>query len=223
MSVRIRHPERLIYPESDGKPMGENTIQVKWIISLYNGLEATFRDRPDVFIAADLFWYPVYGDPTIITAPDVMVVIGRPKGERGSYKQWEEGNLAPQVVFEVLSPSNTTLDRDDKLEHYRRYGVEEYYEYDPYGHALRAWTRRRKQLVSVADANGFVSPRLGIRFGVPGTESMTVFRPAGRPFRSYLEILAEAEAQQQRAENERKRVEVLAAKLRQLGVDPDQV
>lgn len=216
MSVRIRHPEKLTYPESDGQPMGENTIQVKWIINLYTGLEGVFRDRPDVFVAADLFWYPVYGDPTIVTAPGVMVVIGRPKGDRGSYKQWEEGNVAPQVVFEVLSPSNTTQDRDNKFEHYRQYGVSEYYEYDPYGHALRVWTRRRKQFTPVTDVSGFVSPHLGVRFEVPGTEPMKVFGPDGKAFRSNLELLADAEA-------ERRRAEALAARLRELGVDPDQV
>lgn len=223
MLLRIRHPEKLIYPESDGKPMGENTIQVKWIISLYNGLEAVFRDRPDVFVAADLFWYPVYGDPTYAQAPDVMVVVGRPKGDRPSYKQWEEGNVAPQVVFEILSPSNTAEEREKKFNFYQRHGVEEFYEYDPYNNRLQVWLRKRKKLVPVETVDGFVSPRLGIRFAVPGTEPMTVFRPDGRPFRSYLEILAEAEAQQQRAENERKRAEALAARLRQLGVDPDQV
>jgi Uma2 family endonuclease len=40
-------------------------------------------------------------------APDVMVVFGRPKGERRSYRQWQEGNIAPQVVFEILSSGNT--------------------------------------------------------------------------------------------------------------------
>ncbi len=32
-----------------------------------------------------------------------MVVFGRPKGDRGSYKQWLENQIAPQVVFEILS------------------------------------------------------------------------------------------------------------------------
>jgi Uma2 family endonuclease len=216
MLVRIRHPEKLIYPETDGQPMGENTIQVKWIIELFNGLQAVFRDRPDVFVAANLFWYPVHGDPTTVLAPDVMVALGRPKGDRPSYKQWEEGGVAPQAVFEVLSPGNTTDEMDNKRKFFRRYGVEEYYEYDPYIHKLRVWQRSGRKLVAVKDVNGFVSLRLGIRFAVPGTEPMTVFRPDGRPFRTYLQLLADAEAQQQRAA-------ALAAKLRELGVDPDTV
>ncbi len=36
-----------------------------------------------------------------------MVAFGRPKGERGSYQQWKENNIPPQVVFEILSPGNT--------------------------------------------------------------------------------------------------------------------
>lgn len=56
-----------------------------------------------------LLWYPVESHPEIRTAPDVLVVFGRPKGHRGSYKQWEEDNIPPQVVFEILSPGLIAL------------------------------------------------------------------------------------------------------------------
>jgi len=237
MLVRIRHPEKLIYPETDGQPMGENTIQVRWIITLFNGLEALVRDRHDVFVASNLFWYPVHGDPTYCLAPDVMVAFGPRKGDRPSYKQWEEGRVAPQVVVEILSPSNTIDERVGKLKFYRRNGCEEYYEYDPYGHKLRVWARNGKTFAPVKDVNGFVSPRLGVRFVVPGTEPMTVVGPDGRPFRTYLDLVAEAEAQQERlaeeskradgerkrAESERTRADAFAARLRELGIDPDTV
>ena len=60
-----------------------------------------------------------------------MVVFGRPKGDRGSDKQWEEENIAPQVVFEILSPGNRLKEMNKKLLFYQQYGVEEYYIYDP--------------------------------------------------------------------------------------------
>lgn len=41
-------------------------------------------------------------------------------------------------------------------------------------------------------------------------------RPDGSPFRTYLELLTDAEAERERADR-------LAAKLRALGVDPDAV
>jgi hypothetical protein len=91
MAVVTSRKEQIVYPESDGKPMADNTKQFRWIVTLEGGFEALFRDREDVFVAGDLFWYPVEGRPDIRMAPDVMIVFGRPKGDRPSYKQWEEG------------------------------------------------------------------------------------------------------------------------------------
>jgi len=212
MLVRIRHPEKLIYPETDGKPMGENTIQFQWIITLFHGLENLFFDRPDVFVAADLFWYPVKGDPTTVLAPDIMVVVGRPKGHRSSYKQWEERKVAPQVVFEIESPGNTAKEKAAKKAFYREFGVEEFYEYDPEADDLQIWLRAGKQLKAVKDVDGFVSPRLGVRFEPPAGGALRVVRPDGRPFLTYEQMITEAE-----------RAHKLAAKLRELGVDPDRL
>ena len=223
MLVRIKHPERLIYPESDGKPMGENTLQFQWIITLFRGLENLFFDDPNVFVAADLFWYPVNGDPTTALAPDLMVVLGRPKGHRPSYKQWEEKKVAPQVVFEIESPGNTSKEWAAKRRFYGRYGVEEFYRYDPEAGTLDAWLRSGagKPLRAVKETDGLVSPRLGVRFDVPTDGPLRVIRPDGRPFLTYHELITEAEVQQRRADEEQRRAEKLAAKLRALGIDPD--
>ncbi len=99
-------PPAVEYPDSDGLPMAENTLQFKWIVLVKEGIEAVFAQNPTVFVAGDLFLFPIEGDPTIRTAADVLVALGRPKGNRGSYKQWEENGVAPQVVFEILSPGN---------------------------------------------------------------------------------------------------------------------
>ena len=72
------------YPDSDGQPMAENTLQYRWIVTIEGNLDRLFHARPDVFVAGDLLWYPVQGDPTIRMAPDALVVFGRPKGDRGS-------------------------------------------------------------------------------------------------------------------------------------------
>ena len=133
MSLLISKPPRpaIIYPDSDGQPMAENTQQYEWIVTIKGNLDIHFLDRSDVFVAGDLLWYPVEGDPKIRTAPDTMVVFGRPKGHRGSYRQWEEGGIAPQVVFEILSPGNRPGKMGEKFQFYDRFGVEEYYIYDP--------------------------------------------------------------------------------------------
>jgi Uma2 family endonuclease len=131
----------IIYPDSDGEPIADNTIQFRWLTVIQYNLAWLFAENPDVFVAGDLLWYPVEGNNKLRQAPDVMVVFGVAKGDRGSYQQWKEKNIAPQVVFEILSPGNTTKEMNRKLLFYDRYGVEEYYLYDPDSNRLTGWLR----------------------------------------------------------------------------------
>ena len=140
-TTRLTAPEEIEYPESDGEPMAENTEQYDWITLIEEGLDDVFRDDPNVFVAADLFWYPVQGNNKIRRAPDVMVAIGRPRGRRGAYLQWREAGIAPQVVFEILSPGNRGAELAFKFQFYETYGVEEYYVYDPDDNTLEGWLR----------------------------------------------------------------------------------
>lgn len=224
------------YPESDGQPMAENTEQYDWIVKIKENLEILFADRPDVFVAGDLLWYPV-ADRRVSgpIAPDVMVAFGRPKGRRGCYKQWEEGGIAPQVVFEILSPANSRKEMADKLAYYDLYGVEEYYLYDPDTHRFEVWMRQGGSLQSIRHLNGWTSPRLGIRFALT-PKTLEIFDPRGGPFLSPVELARRAERERVRAESEAARAEAqaaiaarehqraerLAERLRALGIDPDQ-
>jgi Uma2 family endonuclease len=227
--ISSTHSSEVIYPESDGQPMADNTKQFRWIVVIQQNLEWLFADHPDVFVAGDLLWYPVEGAPQICTAPDVLVVFGRSKGDRGSYRQWQEDNIAPQVVFEILSPSNTLTEMSKKQVFYNRYGVEEYYLYDPDDNDLSGWLRVGGDLDVIDPIDQWVSPRLGIRFDGSGTE-LRILRPDGNPFLSYVEIAQRAEQAEERAEQERSRAEQaeeradqLAARLRSLGIDPDTI
>ena len=191
----------VIYPDSDGNPMADNTRQFDYIVMIQGGLAALFADRPDVFVAGDLLWYPVEGDNQTRAAPDAMVVFGRPPGYRGSYIQHREDHIAPQVAFEVLSPSNSRAEMRRKLEFYDRYGVEEYYEYDPDRGELRGWLRREGRLEPIARMENWVSPRLGVRFTLEGTE-LVLYRPDGRRFETFVELEQRAEAERQRGREE---------------------
>src|SRR5207248_2716125 len=149
----------VLYPDSDGKPMADNTKQARWIFVLYGNLAALFRAVADVFVAADLLWYARLGEDEKPTAPDVMVVFGRPKGDRGSYRQWEENDIPVTVAFEVLSPSNDVLEMADKLAFYDENGVEEYYVYDPDKNTLLVYTRGQAALRRVHFKGQYTSPR----------------------------------------------------------------
>jgi Uma2 family endonuclease len=234
----------IFYPESDGRPMADNTEQFRWIVYIKEGMDWLFADRPDVFVAGDLLWYPVQGD-TANKAPDTMVVFGRPKGKRGSYIQHRENSIAPQVVFEVRSPSNTRGNLIDTFDFYQEHGVEEYYLYDPDAGTLKGYFRSggvAAPLVQIAQMEGWESPRLGVRFGLDKPGNLQLWRPDGNPFESYQEIaeraqreaqradLAERQAEQERerANQERRareqseqRAQAFAERLKALGIDPD--
>jgi Uma2 family endonuclease len=225
----------IVYPESDGMPMADNTLQFRWIVTIQGGLDALFRHDPNAFVAGDLLWYPVEGHPEIRTAPDALVVFGRPKGYRGSYQQWLEDNVAPQVVFEVLSPGNRAGELMRKFRFYDRYGVEEYYVFDPDHNELTGWRRADSSLEEISDLANWVSPLLGIRFDLSG-EELRILGPDGEPFASYLELAAQRDRERQEKEQAQlqatqaerqaneaaQRVERLAAQLRALGIEPEQ-
>jgi Uma2 family endonuclease len=212
----------VIYPDSDGQPMANNTKQFRWILVIQQNLDWLFADNPDVFVAGDLFWYPVEGRPNIVNAPDVMVVFGRPKGDRGSYQQWNEEDIAPQVVFEILSPSNSQDEMDRKLLFYDRYGVEEYYIYDPDRNRLRGWLRGEDGLDVIPQMADWVSPRLGIRFAL-SQESWEFYRPNGERFLSYVEISQRFEEERQRAEKAEQARRDAIPRLLGMGLSVEQV
>ena len=255
--------ESIVYPESDGKPLADNTIQFRLITTIHTELDAQL---PDTFVAADLLWYPISGDSNTSAAPDVMVAFGRPKGERRSYKQWLEDDVAPQVVFEIASLSNTIGELEDKkFKFYRKHGVEEYYLFDPDRQTLKGWLRDaessdagssdadssdagssdadssdagssdaessdagssdadsldEESLQPIAQMNGWVSPRLKVRFEVEEGE-LQLYRPDGRRFTTPTESLERAERAEERAERAETQAAIFAERLRELGVKPE--
>ncbi|MFO0927342.1 MAG: Uma2 family endonuclease [Gemmataceae bacterium] len=205
MSTPVPASSPIVYPSSDGKRMAENTKQARWIVVLYGNLSALFADRPDVFVAADNLWYPVEGRDDAL-APDVYLVFGRPKGDRPSYMQWQEGDIPLTVAFEIRSPSNDDKEMADKRAFYEEYGVDEFYDYDPDTNRLQIWIRSGSVLLRHRKVDGFVSPRLGIRFVLTRPE-MTVYHPDGRPFLTFEQVEQARADAEQRAEQERSRAE----------------
>lgn len=240
------------YPSCDGQPMAENTEHFDWIAKFKANLELLFAQDPQVFVAGDLLWYPVEGDPKQRQAPDTMVVFGRPKGPRSSYLQWREAGIAPQVVVEILSPGNRFGEMLKKFQFYDRFGVEEYYLYDYGRNELTVWVRspETSQLAEVEFGQTWTSPRTAVQFHL-SADRLALIRPDGRPFLSFVELDQErqaavdlasqerqraeqerqrteqerqrAEQERQRAEQERQRADRLAALLRAQGINPDQL
>jgi Uma2 family endonuclease len=194
--------------------MADNTEQYQWIAKLVTNLKQIPREQT-AFVAGDLLWYsvPVQQDEQPpCQAPDVLVALGRPQGRRGSYHQWEEDGIAPQVVFEIISPSNTAREMAAKQSFYIQYGVLEFYFYDPDSHDFWGMVRHTttENLQPIMSLNlPWVSPLLGVRFEM-FEEGLAVYYPSGELFKD-PEVLERDQAQA--------KLERAIAKLQAAGLD----
>jgi Uma2 family endonuclease len=207
----------VLYPDSDGKPMADNTKQYRWIVRLVTNLKQLLQGQT-AFVAGDLLWYPIQVEqpPAPCQAPDVMVVLGRPDGDRGSYKQWDEDNLAPQVVFEIISPSNSATEISQKQGFYDRHRVLEMFFYDPdsfeFWGLIRQTADERPTLLTRLNLP-WTSPTLGIKFDM-FDDGLAVFYPNGERFKDPEELFQERDQVRQTLDR-------ALAKLREMGIDPD--
>ena len=210
--VRIPIAPDILYPDSHDNLIAENTIQYRWIVRLVTNLKRLLNNQA-AFVAGDLLWYPlqVESPPIPAQAPDVMVVLGRPEGERSSYKQWEEDNIAPQVIFEIISPRDSAKAMLAKQSFYKAHGVLELFFYDPEVHDFLGFVRPdSSQDFSPLTPTNFpwVSPSLGIRFDW-FESSLAIFYPGGEAFKDPETFIEERDR--------------AFAKLREFGVDPEQL
>lgn len=219
------------YPESDGRPMADNTVHARWIKLFWDNLGRVVDD----FVAADLLWYPVKGDNKTRVAPDVLVALGRPKGDRGSYRTWDEDGVPVTIVVEVRSPSNSWPELMRKLGFYQTHGVSEYWVIDPDAATAHAFVRGDDDSLDlIGSEDGFTSPLLGIEVRKDG-DTLSAWHADGTPFTDMHQEFERAErekeranaekeranAEEGRANAEKERADRLAAKLAALGIDLD--
>lgn len=140
-TVNVPRTSQVIYPDSDGKPMGETPRHVRVLIDSYETLDVHFQDDPDIFIAADMFLYYVKGQPSKNVSPDVFWCKGVPKNkvpERRTYKLWEERGVGPDWILEVTSKSTRHEDTQIKFHLYQDIlKVKEYFLFDPFEEFLQ--------------------------------------------------------------------------------------
>jgi Uma2 family endonuclease len=197
----------IYYPESDGKRMAYSTFHARVMVTIYHNLSKLFAQH---FVAIDLLWYPIENNKKKSLAPDIMVALGRPRKDVGCYKQWEQENVPPQVVFEILSPGNRPKEMKNKLEFYEQYGVQEYYLYDPEKQIMQGYIREGTRLETIPTMESWQSPLLKIWFRTNETSNWWFYLPNGQPFLTYEEIDKNAEFLAKWLEVEKRRVEAEA-------------
>ncbi len=241
MTISVEYIPTLIeYPDEDGKPMAEGDVQCSYLIYARSALRLYFQNRPDVYVAGNLFIYYEQGNPESVIAPDVFVIFGVEKRDRRTYKTWEEQDKTPDFVLEITSKTTRTKDQGAKKGIYAFLGIREYFQYDPTGDYLTP----QLQGLRLVEGNYFPVPTntladgtlslpsevLGLELRVKSGE-MRFYDPATKQnLLTYEEEAAarvqaqaaqqQAQAAQQQAEE---RAQRLAAKLRELNIDPDQI
>lgn len=136
MIATLKPKPEVEYPTSDGKPMAETELHWREIMELVYILDRLYKDRKDVYIAGNNFFYYKEGDPKACFAADAYVVFGVSKEKRDCYKLWEEGDHVPSIIFEFTSRSTRVEDTQKKRDVYANLGVPEYFLYDPYAEYL---------------------------------------------------------------------------------------
>ncbi|NEP14402.1 MAG: Uma2 family endonuclease, partial [Symploca sp. SIO2C1] len=123
-------------------------------------------------------------------------------------------------------------DEKEKPQTYAQMGVSEYFQYDPTGDYLKPRLKGRRLgkqgyqiLTSEPNEKGilvFPSEVLGLEMHLFADGRLRFFNPeSGEYLRTPQESEQERLLERQRAEQERQRAERLAARLRELGIDPD--
>jgi Putative restriction endonuclease len=200
----------IYYPESDGKPMVGADWQAEALCLLVGNLKLLLKDA---YVAMDIFWYPVQKVPSIVASPDLLVAFGRSPERRSSYRQWNEDNIPPHVVFEIQSPGNKQQEMAAKLKFYEKYGVQEYYVYYAKKEVMQGYIRQGDNLVEIDNMDGWQSPLMKIWFrkeitvnGRRRKVNWHFFLPNGEPFQTHGDaiLLANDEKlRRQLAETER--------------------
>ena len=220
---------------------------------LIEGLDTWLEQRQDGYVGGNMFIYYSQAQikSQDFKGPDFFAVTGVPKRERKSWVVWQE-EKSPDVVIELLSESTAQYDKTEKKLIYQdKLRVSEYYWFDPWNpsdfvgfHLIKG----KYEPKSFTEQGWLISDALELALirwsGNYRNVETTWLRwatlegeilPTGQELAQQERQRAEearqraeqerqrAEQERQRAEQEKVRADRLAAKLRELGIDPDRV
>jgi Uma2 family endonuclease len=212
--------EDVIFPPGDlysDEPPLETELHLRQIILLLKCLEWLWRDRNDFYVAGNLtiYYSPQQRKSSDFRGPDFFVVLGTQRKTRKSWVVWQEEGKYPNVIIEILSPKTAIVDREDKKKIYQdTFRTPDYFWFDPdtlefVGFHLVDGTY---QPLEPNSEGQLWSQQLGLYLGVI-QQKLRFFTAEGELVPTPEEV----------AESETQRADRLAAKLRELNIDPDTI
>jgi Uma2 family endonuclease len=221
-------PSSAELPDSDDTPVDneDQNFLPNFLLFL---LHLIWADRNDWYFGADMGIYHTTGvNPRVPVVPDGFLSLGVERRKQGksrrSYVTWEENYVAPILTLEVVSwtPGG---EYEEKLDIYAKLGVLYYIIYNP-----EYWQRDRHQPFEVYKlVDGVYQLQIGEPYWMPEV-GLGIGRHQTSVGGIQREVLTWYDQQrnpyltaEERGEQERQRAERLAARLRSLGEDPEQL
>ena len=208
-------------PDSDDIPVDNEEQNLLPNILLFV-LNSLWAQRKDWYFGVDMgIYHTAGGQPRVPVIPDAFLSLGVPRFRdektRRSYVVWEENNIPPVMTLEVVSWSPGG-EYDKKLEIYRNLGVLYYIIYNP-----QYWQRDRHQPLEVYKLiEGEYRLQLGEPFWMPEA-GLGIGRCPNTIGEYPQEMLSWFDRHNTRILTAQERAERLAARLRELGEDPNSI
>jgi Uma2 family endonuclease len=210
----------VIFPPSDlysDEPPVETELHLEQIMLLIKCLKWLWKDRNDFYAAGNLtiYYSPHQRKNENLRGPDFFVVLGTERKTRKSWVVWEEDGRYPNVIIEILSPSTANSDRVTKKELYQNtFRTPDYFWFDPYTLEFTGFhlVDNKYQPLESNEKGYLWSEQLGLYLGVH-EGLLRYFTPEGELVPTPEESAAAAD----------ERAERLAAKLRELNIDPENI
>ncbi|MGF1497075.1 MAG: Uma2 family endonuclease [Elainellaceae cyanobacterium] len=241
-------PEDLVLPPSEpysDEPPLESSLHLQQLLLLLKCLDWLWKDRNDYFTAGNLtiYYSPHQRKSEDFRGPDLFVVLGAEKRPRNSWVVWHEGGLYPHAIIELLSDSTAKTDRGLKKDIYQDiFRTPDYFWFHP--HTLEfegfhladgtyqpipvneqgwRWSQQLQLYLGVYENQLRFFTAEGVLVPTPEESAAAERQRADAEYQRAEAERQRAEAERQQTEAERQRNERLAARLRELGVNPDDV
>ncbi|MTJ52192.1 hypothetical protein FJR38_05660 [Anabaena sp. UHCC 0253] len=241
-------PTDLIF--DDGEPLESNRHRIAMNV-LIRSLQQLWSDRNDYFTGGNMFIYysSTQIRNRDFRGPDFFAVLNVDGNKsRQGWVVWEENGRYPDVIVELMSPSTEGIDKGIKKDLYEQtFRTSDYFVYNPFDpNSLQGWhldDNQQYQLLTPNENGWLWCRRLGLWLGTwEGTidretaiwirfydvagnivllpEEAAKLREEEAKLREEAAKLRE-EAAKLREEEAQAKTAKLAARLRELGEDPD--
>ncbi len=222
----LRLPASIHFPDEAMRPEGSLHLFLR--VLLQRIIHVVLGDAHTVGSEHFVYWNA--RDPRRCLSPDVFVKLGVAETWYRSWKTWEQGG-PPELAVEIVSSEQAAEPKwDEKLLRYHELGVKELVRFDAdaaEGRRLRVWDRIHDDLVErVVERDQTTCLTLRLVWVVRPTERAPItlrLMDANDVLLPTPDELERARAAEERARaaEERARADRLEARLRALGVDPD--